>query len=76
MFLFVEMAAAAPKHVGEKVIINTCILLYVGARLATGCGLDGPGIESWRGRDFSHTFRLALGPTQPPVQWVLGLFRE
>jgi hypothetical protein len=36
--------------------------------IATGYGLDGPGIKSWWGRDFSHTSRLALGPTQPPVQ--------
>jgi hypothetical protein len=32
--------------------------------IATGCGLDSPGIESRWGRDFSHTSRPALGPTQ------------
>jgi hypothetical protein len=38
--------------------------------IATGYGLDGPGIDSRWGRDFSHLSRPALGPTQPPVQWV------
>jgi len=38
--------------------------------IATGYGLDGPGIESRWGRDFLHLSRPALGPTQPPVQWI------
>jgi hypothetical protein len=42
--------------------------------IATRYGLDGPGIESRWGGDFSQPSRPALGPTQPPIQWVPGLF--
>ena len=42
--------------------------------IATRKGPDGPGIESRQGLDFPHPSRPALGSTQPPVQWVPGLF--
>jgi hypothetical protein len=44
--------------------------------IATRYGLDGPGIESrWGGgRDFPQPSRPALGPIQPPIKWVPGLF--
>jgi hypothetical protein len=43
--------------------------------IAIGYGLDGPGIESqWRVR-LSAPVQTGMGPTQPPVQWVLGLSR-
>jgi len=52
-----------PKPVGRDNSIST-VACY---------RLDGPGIGSWWGRDFQHTSRLALGPTQPPIQGGPGL---
>ena len=43
--------------------------------IATGYGLDGPGIESRCGRDFPYLAIPALGIIQPPVQGVPGLSR-
>jgi hypothetical protein len=47
----------------------------ISVRIVTDYGLDGPGIESRWGRDFSHMSRPALGPIKPPVQWGLGISR-
>jgi len=38
--------------------------------IAARYGLYWPGIESRWKQDFSHPSRLALRPTQPPVQFV------
>ena len=65
--------------------ITTMCGLGSSVGIATGYGLespgiksqwDGPGIESQWGRDFLRLSRPALGPTQPPVQGAPGLSRE
>ena len=53
-----------------KQLIN----IKVSVGIATRYRLDGPGIESrWR-RDIPQPHRPSLGPTQPPVQRVVGFF--
>ena len=43
--------------------------------IVTRYGLDGPEIETRRGRDFPQNSRPALGSNYPPTQSVLGLSR-
>ena len=65
----------------EVVFEGIWTIFYCMNRKYTSClcvgrnsGMDGPGIESRWGRDFSQPSRPALGPTQLPIQWILGLF--
>jgi hypothetical protein len=46
---------------------------FMNLGIATRYGLDGRGIESRWGRDFSYLSRPVLRPTQPPMQWVPSL---
>ena len=52
----------------RKINFNTLVNRGLGSvvGIATGYGLDGPGIESRWERDFPHLSRPALGPTRPP----------
>jgi len=63
-----------PSTLSQKIHFNI-ITLHTCTCIATRYGLDGPGIDSRWGRCFLYLSRPALGPNQPPIQWVPGISR-
>ena len=58
-------------------MLSSLLCIHLGHHVVstvTRYRLDSLGTEFRWGRDFLHLPSLALWPTQPPIQWVLGLF--
>jgi len=77
---FTCSSSKSMKCILMKFVIWGWHLKFSGTRvvdIATWQQTGQPGVRILAGVKaflFSKTSRLALGPTQPPIQWVLGLF--
>ena len=72
-----EFSTRNEEGISVHIIVSNLTGVYgpgSSAGIATDYGLDVPEIESRLGEIF-HPSRPAVGPTQPPVQWVLCLSR-
>jgi len=58
----------------QGVILVSLLRRCIWVGIATRYSLGGPGIESRWGRNFLNPSRWGLGPSQPPVKTVTGLF--
>jgi hypothetical protein len=64
------MLEAAPSFEEINIVYSAFLGRDSAVSIATRLRAGRSGDRSRWGRDFQHPSRPALGPTQPPVQWV------